>query len=568
MIIFLKLFSLLEVNEKINILIIFLLMIINSILELLSIAILIPLISSLFNNTQEITFAQNSLLINFFNFFNLFNIKDLLLVIFCVFIIKNLFILFYVFIHNYFILKIRLRLVNDIYKKYISQDLIFFSNNNSSEILRNVDIAKNSSVIISALLSLLLEILILIVLCSFLLLYNFDITLRIILFFVFSVLLIFFFSKKKLFEAGFQNEEIEKSIKKNVNENIANIKEIKVYGVEHFFLDKFSKLNKFLFKIDLKVELFQQIPKLFIELIAVGLLCYVLFKLIGIVNNQEIIGLLALYTLVIVRLMPSSTRISAALQRIKFFLPQVENLHKIFKMSANKIPSNSTVKKNFSKIVNLKMINISFRYQDHDYIFNNLNLNLKKGTINSIYGGNGSGKSTLLNIILGLLKPTNGRILINGSEKQYKDLIFKSNRIGYVPQNIYLLDDTLKNNIIFGSDLEDTNNLEKSIKNSQLKKLVSDLPKKLLTITGERGIKFSGGQIKKIALARCLYRNSDFLVLDEFNSDLDKNSEKIFLKFLRKNKNDKIIIIVTHAANIKKYCDNVYKIYNKRLIKL
>lgn len=543
-------------------------MIINSIIELLSIAILIPLISSLFNNTQEITFAQNSLLIKFFYFLHFLDIKDLLLVIFFVFIIKNLFILFYIFIQNYFILKIRVRLVNDVYKKYMSQDMIFFSNNNSSEILRNVDIAKNSSVIINALLSLLLEILILIVLCSFLLLYNFDITLRIILFFVFSVILIFFFSKKKLFEAGFQNEEIEKSIKKNVNENIANIKEIKVYGVEHFFLDKFSKLNKFLFKIDLKVELFQQIPKLFIELIAVGLLCYVLFKLIGIVNNQEIIGLLALYTLVIVRLMPSSTRISAALQRIKFFLPQVENLHKIFKMSPNKIPSNSTIKKNFSKIVNLKMINISFRYQDHDYIFNNLNLNLKKGTINSIYGGNGSGKSTLLNIILGLLKPTNGRILINGSEKQYKDLIFKSNRIGYVPQNIYLLDDTIKNNIIFGSDLEDTNNLEKSIKNSQLEKLVSDLPKKLLTITGERGIKFSGGQIKKIALARCLYRNSDFLVLDEFNSDLDKNSEKIFLKFLRKNKNDKIIIIVTHAANIKKYCDNVYKIYNKRLIKL
>ena len=191
-----------------------------------------------------------------------------------------------------------------------------------------------------------------------------------------------------------------------------------------------------------------------------------------------------------------------------------------------------------------------------------------KGNNSLLTGANGSGKTTLINLILGLLKPKSGKLLINNSENLYKIFKYKYNKIGYVSQNNYLLDDSIKNNIIFGDTNVDIDNLEKAIKASQLSKLILNLPDKLETVVGERGVKLSGGQVQKIAIARCFYRNPNFIVLDEFNSNLDRNSELNILKYLCKIKKNKIIIIISHKKEVFKFCDNVYRFNNKKIIKL
>ena len=438
---------------------------------------------------------------------------------------------------------------------------------NTSEILRNISIAQNFSTVLISVLNIVLESLVLLSLSIFLILYNFEIAINIILIFGSLLIIIYYFTKRKIFKWGQNSQDLDKSIKKNIYENIANIKEIKLYRRENFFLFLLSQLNYSLAIIDFKIDTFQQIPRFIIEITAVILLCVIIFINLNISNNAEIIALLVAYSAVLFRLMPSTTRVSAALQRLKFYSSQVNILAKELKLKFVNKPTSIKYNDSFD-IKSLKIININYRYNNASFLIKNLSLSFKKGTINCITGDNGSGKTTLINIILGLLKPKNGRLLINNSENLYKYFKYKYNKVGYVSQSTYLLDDSIKNNIIFGDSNVDMSSLEKAIKASQLSKLISILPNKLETLVGERGVKLSGGQVQKIAIARCLYRNPDFLVLDEFNNNLDMKSELKILNYLKEIKKDKIIIIISHKKEIYKYCDNVFFLNTKKLVKL
>jgi ABC-type bacteriocin/lantibiotic exporter with double-glycine peptidase domain len=383
------------------------------------------------------------------------------------------------------------------------------------------------------------------------------------------IILSFYIAKKKIFKWGFDSQSLDKLLKKSVVENIANIKEIKLYRRKSFFLFLLTKLNFSLSSIDLKIDVTQQLPRLLIEVTAVTFLCLIIFLNLGTSSKAEIITILVAYSAVILRLMPASTRVSAALQRLKFYSSQINILSKELKFKSSVFFLKN--EKNYDSSLNIKsfrIMKIDFSYKNSDNLIKNLNLLLKKGTINCIVGSNGSGKSTLINIILGLLEPDKGKILINNSEKLYKHFKYRYNKIGYVSQNIYLLDDSIKNNIIFGNKNLDLSRLNMSINMSGLNKLILSLPNKLETLVGERGTKLSGGQVQKIALARCFYHNPDFLVLDEFNNNLDLDSEAKVLNYLEKIKENKIIIIISHKKEVLKFCDNIYKFKNKKLIKL
>ena len=564
----LTVFFIISHKEKIQLLIILFLMMMYMLLELASIGSLIPLITVLTGSISELSLVENSFLLKIFNNLKSIDIKNLLFLVLAIFLLKNLFIFFFNFIQGIVIFKIRKRLVYDLYQRYLNQNFIYFANKNSSEIQRNISVAQNFSTVLLSFLNLILEILVLLGLSLFILLYNFKIALIIVSSFLSMMLIIYFFTKKKLFELGKKSQNYDHLIRKNINENVANIKEIKLYHRENFFLSLLSKINNSLILIDFKIDIFQQLPRILIELISVFLLCLLIFNNLNLNTYSELVTLVAAYVAVMLRLMPSSTRVSAALQRIKFYSSQIYLLNDELKLNFTKKP-NYIIKEN-KKLVfeSFKLKNIKFRYTNSNYLIKNLNLNLKKGTINCIVGDNGSGKSTLINIILGLLQPNFGKILINDSEKIYKEFKLNFNKIGYVPQSIYLFDDTIENNIIFGDNFFNKNNFDHATSVTQLNKFVHILPDKYQTVVGERGAKLSGGQVQKIAIARCLYRDPDFIVLDEFNNNLDKKSETKILKFLRYYKNNKIIIIITHKKETYKYFDNIYLFKNKKLFKV
>jgi ABC-type bacteriocin/lantibiotic exporter with double-glycine peptidase domain len=560
-----KIKDLLNKKEKITISFLFILMFLNSLMEILSIGILIPLITLFFEGNDASTFSNILYFDEIFN--NLFisqDIRKILILIVLIFTTKNLFIIFY----NYFLgrtaMNIRLRLVNGLYKKYLSQNYEFFLSKNTAEIIRNINEAQYFSVVMISYLTFFLEILIVFLLTLFLVLVNFKVTLPVIACLVTAVLLINKFSKIKLLNWGLLRQKYQKDINQNIFENFLNVKEIKILNKEKFFSNKLINIDKSLANIEFKTDILLQFPRVIIEVLSITLICFVIFISLNFFSLNEIVILVSIYAASVVRLMPSATRISASIQRIVFFKPLVNLMSKEFKLKLkNSIYKDTKYLTNFNS---LKLSNVSFNYKKSNNILSNINLEINKNTISCFVGKNGSGKTTLINIISGLLKPITGKVFYNENSKLNK----VSLKFGYVAQNINLIDDTIKNNIIFGNDIEkfDKENFINSIEHSGINDFIEKLPKKFNTFVGDRGIKISGGQSQRIGIARAIYNNPDILILDEFNSNLDVLSEKKIIKNLNKLKKNKTILIITHKKSIIKFCDNAFLIKDKKLIKI
>ena len=210
--------------------------------------------------------------------------------------------------------------------------------------------------------------------------------------------------------------------------------------------------------------------------------------------------------------------------------------------------------------------NVEFAYQNNNCIFRNLNLKINKGEFVGIIGQSGLGKSTLINLILGLLAADKGTIKID--DKNIKEYLNDWRKlIGYVSQDIYILDDTLKKNIAFGIENKniDEKKIEEAIIKSQLQRFVNNLPEGLETVIGENASKISGGQRQRIGIARALYKDPKFLIFDESTSNLDKETSTELIKFMTENKKNFTILFITHKTEQLKNCDKVYKIDNKKI---
>ena len=558
-------FNLLNKKEKISILFVFFLMIINSILEILSIGILIPFISILFEDNNYSLFSNFFFSETLNKFLKTLTIKDTLMLIILVFLSKNLFILFYNFYLGKFAVKTRLRIVKELYDKYLSQNYEFFLSRNSAEIIRNINEAQYFSVVLISFLTLFLEILVLILMVTFLFLINFKITTPVLIALLIVIIILNKTTKKALFKWGEQRQKCQKNINKNIFENFLNIREIKILNKEYFFSEKLINLDKILSSIEFKTDIILQLPRLIIEVTSVIIICLVIYVSFKYFSLQEFLILIALFSASVVRLMPSTTRISAAIQRIRFYQPLINLLTKEFK-----IKKDSNIfegKKSIKQFDKLELQNINFNYKNSKKILSKINLKIKKNTISCIIGGNGSGKTTLVNILSGLLKPKSGKLIINSNYDLQKN---RKLNIGYVAQNINLVDDTIKNNIIFGNRSGQINkrNFDWCVRYSGIESFVKKLPSKYNTLVGDRGTKISGGQAQKIGIARALYNNPDILILDEFNSSLDIQSENLIIKNFYQLKKYMTILIISHKKSITKSCDNVFQIKNKILKKI
>ena len=342
---------------------------------------------------------------------------------------------------------------------------------------------------------------------------------------------------------------------------------MKLFGTEQNFIEKFKDHIYTESSTGRLVSFYQTLPRYILEFLAIFAI-FVLFIILFIqdVGQTKFLVVLAVFGAAAVKLMPSINRIIFSFQSLRHSQPSVDiYFNDIQSDTEHKTDKNELNKINFKNKIELK--NITFRYQEgQNDVLNNINLEVPIGSSVGIVGHSGGGKTTLIDIFLGLLKPQKGKILVDGVDISENLKSFQS-LIGYVPQDVYLLDDSLKRNIAFGKKEDEIDNemIKETIKISQLDDVVNKLSNGLNSNVGERGSKFSGGEKQRIGIARSLYNKPKILVLDEATSSLDLETEKNFINSIYELKDDKTILIISHRESTLQNCDIIYEISQGKL---
>jgi len=300
---------------------------------------------------------------------------------------------------------------------------------------------------------------------------------------------------------------------------------------------------------------------LWLELLAViGLSILVVIIIMKGNSIDTLLPTVGLFAAAAFRLLPSANRILGAIQSIRYVSPVIDTIYSEFNLFSNEIKKEVNVPLQFNNSISLDKV--IYRYPEtNSEALNDINIIIPHGASVGFVGGSGSGKSTLVDIILGLLSPVSGVLKVDGIDIQ-NNLRGWQDQIGYVPQSIFLTDDTLRRNVALGIDENQIDNdlVWKAICSSQLETFVNELPNKLETIVGERGERLSGGQLQRIGIARALYHEPSILVLDESTSALDTETENAVMDAIRALQGKKTIIIVAHRLTTIEHCDFLYRL--------
>ncbi len=536
-------------------------------LETLSIGLIIPIIQIILSDDANLRYLE---IINSNNFIQISKSNLLifsLALMIAIYTFKAFFLTFFSYIENKLLSKIEVNFKKKLFSLYINSSYLFHVKTNTSELTRNLLDLKRISGILTASSTLLTELLVLI--CVVLLLFYYEPSGTFAVLAIFSIFALFFYLKvqKNARVWGMIRKNMQAKIINNINNSFRSIKEIKMFNKENFFIDNFFENTKKEIDAELNKQAFiNSLPRFWFEWLTVISLISLLIIMIFFnnYNEEKIIPIIGLFAAASFRLMPSIVRIMQTLQKIKYNLPIIEgvleemnkknDIHEIYSTSNKKLIAHNFKKIQFDKI--------NFNYDNScESVIKNLTFEIKKNEILGISGKSGSGKTTLINIVSGLLKIKSGKVFVDDKLVE-GNIKFSKNTIGYVPQRIYLLDDTIKNNIAFGEseDSIDNKKIIDLINNVKLKELVDKTNKGVETNIGEFGDKLSGGQIQRLGLARALYLSPKILILDESTNALDVDTERSIFDYLLKIKTNLSIIIVSHKKSILEKCDKIIEL--------
>ena len=382
--------------------------------------------------------------------------------------------------------------------------------------------------------------------------------------------LIYLFLRKSIKKMGKDRLESNKWLFTSISEAFGAVKEIKVGGFEKIYLDKFSAPAKNLAKINSLFGFIKQLPRFVLEAIVFGGIILVVLYLMAQFNSiTKALPVIALYAYTGYRLMPALQGIYNSVSEVRFALPSIDAMYNDIK-NLKSFTNYSKNKDSLQLNNNIVLRNINYDYPNANRTaLKNLNLSIQSKTTVGIVGATGSGKTTTVDIILGLLEAQQGSLEIDGIEINNKNIRAWQKSIGYVPQNIFLADDTIAGNIALGvkSELINQSYVERAAKIANIHEVVTDdLPEKYYTTVGERGIRLSGGQRQRIGIARALYHDPKVLILDEATSALDNLTEQAVMEEVKNKGKDLTIIIIAHRLNTVKRCDNIFLLEKGELI--
>ncbi len=546
---------------------------ISGILDLISLGMIAPYINfiidpDVINNTKfekfmpfKITDENKS---NIFIYFSL----SLILIFF----LKTLFSILIRALINRFALKnlenLQVRLVS----AYQNMNYSDFIKRNTTEYIRNVrELSAECTLCLDLGLRIASELIVLIAIVIFLLTIK-PVPLIILVFIILLSLFLYnFYLKPKTIDYGKKKIEASKLIYQGVLESIKGFKEIKLLEKQNFFKSLVKKGAGEIFRNEFKNSIIVNSPRYFLEfIIVIFVISFLMVNSISGNQDENILSTIGIFAVAALRILPGASIITNGILMISHYKSGINLIYQdIDRFSKIKqVEKNLDKNENDEDFNNIELENISFKYPlSEKFIFKNLNFKLKKNDCIGIIGETGSGKTTLIDILLGLLKPTEGKIILNEKELNINKFPW-SKKIAYLPQDHLILDSTLVKNITL---LEDTNKADnykitKSIKQANLESLIKDLPDGINSVIGGRGIRLSGGQYKKICLARLFYHEKDILIMDEATNSLDKKSEELIVEEIARLKGQKTIVVITHNLSTLKYCDKIYKIEKMSIV--
>ncbi len=544
------------------------LMVIGAALQTAGVGIIVPVMSTILD---ENAIEENGILNYFYRltgggsherFMVLIMVSMIL-----VFVVKNVFLYVQQKLTLAFVYTNQFRTSERMMRNYLRRGYEFYLNADTAVVQRNITSdVNNMYALILALLQLLSDGIVSLFVVSFCFIQNGPMTIFIAVVLILLLYLIKVVLKPIMHKAGEDNQNYYSGLFKWISQTVQGIKEVKITCKEQYFVSEYIKCGKGYVDAVQKYSLYNNIPKLLIETVCVACMaCYMIFMVLGGVRPEEMLDSITTFAAAALVLLPSVNRINNQINSIAYFEPffmgvsdnlqdeiSGKNVDMSFAAETEKLP--------VTKEIELK--GITYAYPNTDkLIFDRADLTIPIGKSVGIVGTSGAGKSTVVDIMLGLLVAQEGEILADGRnvKEHYRGWL---KNIGYIPQMIFMLDDTIRKNVAFGvpDDKIDEDRLWEVLKEAQLDEFVRTLPEGLDTGIGERGIRLSGGQRQRIGIARALYHDPEVLILDEATSALDNDTEAAIMEAINRLHGRKTLVIIAHRLQTIEKCDIVYRV--------
>lgn len=557
-------------DQKIKFFLLLLVIIFSTFLELLGVTAVMPLVNVMMapetiQRTDYLKWAYDTLHFSDTNSF-LALLAGALIIIY---VVKNVFVSVMYQLQYKFTFSNQRKLAYRLMKCYMEEPYYFHLSHNSADLIRSI----NTDVVmmfqgVLAMLQLIAEGLVCIVLGVYLVIKDKSIAIGICAFMIIFLAIFANKFRRYLARVGEEDRKYSAGIVKWLQQSFGGMKETKILGREKFFLNRFDTEYANWADCEKIYRYLQVAPRPVMEATCItAMMLIVILKLLNGTHSAYFISTIAVFAVAAFRLLPSFNRITNYMSVIMFNLPAFEAVYNDLK-EIEGLERKNVTGEDESDVMSLEKAievrNLAYRYPStSEMVLEDVNITIKKNQSVAFIGPSGAGKTTLADLVLGALEPVAGKILIDGIDA-FEHLSAWQKNVGYIPQTIYLMDDTIRNNIVYGAEKGcDDSKLKQAIEKAQLKEFIESLPEGIETSIGEQGIRLSGGQRQRIGIARALYNNPEVLVLDEATSALDTETETAVMEAIESLVGSKTLIIIAHRLTTIKNCDVVYEVKNK-----
>lgn len=561
---------LLNKHQQRCVILLFLMMIIGAFLEVIGISMVIPLVTALINRN---IIEENEYVSQVCAWLHISDYKGFAIIcigfIVLVYIMKTIYLLLQYYLQYRFVSNGQFMMQSRLLSSYIYRPYEFFLQVESGVVIRIIQSdTLNAFQLLSMLLGMLSDVVVTIALTITIFILNPLMTGVTAAIMVLLMVILVKVVRPMLRRQGTIFQSSCATSNKWLLQSISGIKEMKVTKTEEYFLENYKRYGKKQANASRINNTLQATPRLFIEATCIiSLLIMIGIMLLMDYQVELLLPALSAFAMAAIKLLPNTNRIVAAVNQVSFLEPALDSILKTLSSFKGEVTNPVENAKDITLRSSIELRDITFHYPDSDtLILDKANMTIPVGSSVGIIGASGAGKTTAVDIILGLLKPQEGQVLADGEDV----LLNKGgwlNHIGYIPQVIFMLDATIRENIVFGSELDDTDDkiLWNALEEAQLADFIRSLPEGLETAIGERGIRLSGGQRQRIGIARALYRNPDVLVFDEATSALDNETEEAIMESINSLHGKKTMIIIAHRLTTIKECDLVFRVENGKI---